>query len=52
MADLPGVPDLSNRQLSTLLFAKATGATVSIYYRVNSTGSGWDKCAIDSIWIE
>lgn len=53
MADLgAGQPDLSNRQLSTLMFAKATGSTLSIYYRVNSSGTGWDKCAIDSIWIE
>jgi hypothetical protein len=52
MADLPNEPDLSNRQLSLLLFAKATDASVSIYYRVNSSGSGWDKCTIDSIWIE
>lgn len=39
-------------QLAILLAAKATSATVEVRFRVNSQGTGWDKCAIDAVWIQ
>ena len=40
------------QQLSLLMLAKATDATVEVRFRVNQTGTGWDKCAIDAIWVQ
>ena len=39
-------------QLALLMFAKSTDATLEVRFRVNSQGTGWDKCAIDAIWIQ
>lgn len=39
-------------QLALLMFAKAINATLEVRFRVNSQGTGWDKCAIDAIWIQ
>jgi hypothetical protein len=52
MLDVPADPEISKRQLSTVMLAKSMDATLTIYYRVNTSGTGWDKCAIDSIWIQ
>jgi hypothetical protein len=52
MVDVAADSEISKRQLSAIMLAKATDATLTIYYRVNSAGTGWDKCAIDSIWIQ
>jgi hypothetical protein len=38
-------------QLALLLSAKAMDSTLEVRYRVNTTGTGWDKCAIDAIWL-
>jgi hypothetical protein len=40
------------QQLSLLMLAKSTDATVEVRFRVNQTGTGWDKCAIDAIWLQ
>jgi hypothetical protein len=39
-------------QLALLALAKATDAVVEVRYRVNSIGTGWDRCAIDAIWVK
>lgn len=39
-------------QLSVLLMAKAMDSTVEVRYRVNTTGTGWDRCTIDAIWLQ
>ena len=39
-------------QLALLMLAKSTDASVEVRFRVNSQGTGWDKCAIDAIWIQ
>jgi hypothetical protein len=38
--------------VATLLFAKATSTTMEVRYRQNSSGTGWDSCAIDSIFLD
>ena|SRR5688572_22427941 len=47
-------PDTSKHatQIALLVTAKATDATVEVRYRVNSQGTGWDKCTIDAIWVQ
>lgn len=45
-------PDAPQDQLAILMLAKSTDATVEVRFRVNSVGTGWDKCAIDAIWIQ
>jgi hypothetical protein len=39
-------------QIALLLMAKATNATVEVRYRINSQGTGWDKCTIDAIFLQ
>ena len=45
-------PTAAKDQLALLALAKATDATVEVRYRVNSIGTGWDRCAIDAIWVQ
>ena len=40
-----------NRMLSVLLAAKTTNANIKVNFRVNSNGTGWDKCAISGITL-
>lgn len=39
-------------QFSLLLAARAVDSPLEVRYRVNSTGTGWDKCTIDAIWVQ
>lgn len=48
----PSDPDAPRMQLSMLLAAKAMDSPLEVRYRVNTTGTGWDKCAIDAIWVQ
>ena len=48
----PADPAAAKDQLALLAMAKATDATVEVRYRVNSIGTGWDRCAIDAIWVQ
>lgn len=48
----PADPAAPKDQLALLALAKATDATVEVRYRVNSLGTGWDRCAIDAIWVQ
>lgn len=48
----PGDADSAKMQFALLLTAKATDAPLEVRYRVNTTGTGWDKCAIDAIWLQ
>lgn len=48
----PVDPAAPKDQLALLALAKAMDATVEVRYRVNSLGTGWDRCAIDSIWVQ
>jgi len=45
-------PAAARDQLAMLLFAKSTDAIVEVRFRVNTTGTGWDRCAIDGIWVQ
>jgi len=45
-------PAAGKDQLALLMLAKSTDAVVEVRYRVNQTGTGWDKCAIDAIWVQ
>jgi len=45
-------PAAAKDQLAILMIAKATEAPLEVRFRVNQTGTGWDKCAIDSVWIQ
>jgi hypothetical protein len=47
-------PDTSKHatQIALLLAAKVADSTVEVRYRVNSQGTGWDKCTIDAIWVQ
>lgn len=45
-------PAAAKDQLALLMLAKSTNATLEVRFRVNSQGTGWDKCAIDGIWIQ
>lgn len=45
-------PSAAKDQLALLMLAKSTDATLEVRYRVNQTGTGWDKCAIDAIWVQ
>ena len=45
-------PAAAKDQLALLALAKATDATVEVRFRVNSLGTGWDRCAIDAIWVQ
>lgn len=51
---ITGTPDTTaaKDQLALLMHAKATDATLEIRYRINSQGTGWDKCAIDAVWVQ
>jgi hypothetical protein len=48
----PELLDAAKMQLSMLLSAKAMDATLEVRYRVNTAGTGWDKCTIDAIWLQ
>ena len=41
----------TDRMLSVLLFAKSVDQNVEVRYRVNSDGTGWDKCSIEGIYL-
>ncbi len=43
--------DATDRLLSLLLMAKAQNLTLEVRYRVNSQGTGWDKCSIDAVYL-
>jgi hypothetical protein len=45
-------PAAGKDQLALLMLAKSTDAVVEVRYRVNQAGTGWDKCAIDAIWVQ
>jgi hypothetical protein len=45
-------PGALKDQLAILMLAKATDAPLEIRFRVNQTGTGWDKCTIDAVWIQ
>jgi hypothetical protein len=51
-AGSPADQEAAKMQLALLMTAKATDAVVEVRYRVNVTGTGWDKCAIDAIWVQ
>lgn len=40
-----------SRMMSVLLTAKTMGAPVTVNYRLNSNGTGWNKCAISGITL-
>ena len=48
----PSDPDAPRMQLAMLLAAKATDSPLEVRFRVNTTGTGWDKCAIDAVWVQ
>jgi len=48
----PADPDAPRMQLSMLLAAKAMDSPLEVRFRVNSAGTGWDKCAIDAVWVQ
>ena len=48
----PSDPDAPRMQLSMLLTAKAMDSPLEVRFRVNSAGTGWDKCAIDAVWVQ
>ena len=48
----PADANAPSMQLSILLTAKTTDAPVEVRYRVNTSGTGWDKCTIDAIWLQ
>ncbi len=52
MVGQPSDPTAPGAQLALLLSAKAMDSTLEVRYRVNTTGTGWDKCAIDAIWLQ
>jgi hypothetical protein len=54
MAALGGNVDTHKHsvQVALLMSAKAAGSIVEVRYRINGQGSGWDKCAIDAIWVQ
>ena len=52
LAGSPPDPNAAPMQLSMLLTAKVTEAPLEVRYRLNTNGSGWDKCAIDAIWLQ
>jgi hypothetical protein len=52
MVGSPTDPTAPSAQLAMLLSAKAMDSTLEVRYRVNTTGTGWDKCAIDAIWVQ
>jgi hypothetical protein len=45
-------PGAAKDQLAILMLAKATDAPLEVRFRVNLNGTGWDKCAIDSVWVQ
>jgi len=45
-------PAAARDQLALLMMAKSMDATLEVRFRVNLTGTGWDKCAIDAIWVQ
>ena len=38
--------------VATLLFAKATGTTMEVRYRLNDAPTGWDSCAVDAVYLQ
>jgi hypothetical protein len=48
----PADSGAGGQQLSLLMLAKATDALLEVRFRVNLNGTGWDKCAIDSVWVQ
>jgi hypothetical protein len=38
--------------LTTLLLAKAMSITMEVRYRPNLSPTGWDSCAIDSVYLD
>jgi hypothetical protein len=45
-------PAAAKDQLALLILAKATDATLEVRFRVNTAGTGWDKCSIDGVWVQ
>lgn len=45
-------PAAAKDQLALLMLAKATDAPLEVRFRVNTSGTGWDKCAIDAVWVQ
>lgn len=43
--------ETADRMLSVLLTAKAQDLELEVRYRVNSSGTGWDTCSIDGIYL-
>ena len=52
MVGLPSDPTAPGAQLALLLSAKAMVSILEVRYLVNTTGTGWDKCAIDALWLQ
>lgn len=52
MVGSPADPLAPSAQLAMLLSAKAMDSPLEVRYRVNTTGTGWDKCAIDAVWLK
>jgi hypothetical protein len=48
----PADSSAAKEQLAMLMMAKATDAVLEVRFRVNLSGTGWDKCAIDAIWVQ
>ncbi len=45
-------PVAAKDQMAMLMSAKATDATIDVYYRKNLAGTGWNNCAIDAIFLK
>lgn len=43
--------ETGNRMLSVLLAAKSQNLSLEVRFRVNSDGTGWDKCSIDGLYL-
>jgi hypothetical protein len=37
--------------VATLLFAKGTDNLMEVRYRLNSAGTGWQSCTVDSVFL-
>lgn len=51
-AGSPSDLDAAKMQFALLLSAKAADSPMEVRFRVNSSGTGWDKCAIDAVWLQ
>jgi hypothetical protein len=52
MGSTPPEAGAAQMQLALVLAAKAQESTMEVRYRINTTGTGWNKCAIDGIWVQ